>query len=244
MMHNNFLSPFWWFDMLVPRVCVSCNKEWSYLCSDCKQSLHPHPEICPLTHAKSPWYATRQDILVQESPLDGCIVLFRFDPLIRTLIRRLKYYHRHDIAEFLAQRLSLAFQSHSLFQQKSAPCIVTGVPSHRWRRYMVKWYNQSVLLAQHLVKSFLVSNPERLVHYQALVGKSRHTRSQVGLNREQRKHNLRDAFILQNDIPDGAIVIIVDDVVTTGSTLVEIAKTIKKSQPYCQVRWLCVARNG
>lgn len=229
-------------DMIFPRICIGCGSSWSYLCPSCKKSLHPHPEICPLTHQPSPWYVVRQDLLTIPSPLDGCIVLFRFEPLIKKLILWLKYHHRRDIASFLSERLALALQSHETFSQliiDNSKLLITYVPSHRIRKYITKWYNQSELLAQKLSQSLY--NKNQIIQ---ICKKTKHTHSQVGMSRTERKNNLTDAFEVTTQIPTWSTIIIVDDVLTSGATMIEMAKTIKKSQPDCQVWGLCVARNG
>lgn len=229
-------------DFLFPRICIGCGSSWSYLCKECKKSLYPHPEICPLTHKTSPWYIVRQDFLTIPNPLDGCIVLFRFEPLIKKLILWLKYSHRRDIASFLGERLTLALQSHEtlwkLLSDDSKP-LITYVPSHRIRKYITKWYNQSELLAQRLSQSLYNTNKIRQI-----CKKVKHTHSQVGMSRTERKNNLNDAFEVTTQISVWSTIIIVDDVLTSGATMIEMAKTIKKSQPDCQVWGLCVARNG
>lgn len=229
-------------DILFPRICIGCEWSWSYLCSHCKKSLHPHPEICPLTHKPSHWYAVRQDLLTISSPLDGCIVLFRFEPLIKKLILWLKYHHRRDIASFLGERLSLALQSHETLWQlliADSKLLITYVPSHWIRKYITKWYNQSQLLAKELSQSLYNNNQVIQV-----CKKTKHTHSQVGMSKTERKNNLTDAFEVTTQIPVWSTIIIVDDVLTSGATMIETAKTIKKSQPHCQVWGLCVARNG
>ncbi len=236
-------------DWIFPRICIGCWSSWSYLCAQCKKLLRPHPELCPFSHQASPWYRVRQDLLTIASPLDGCIVLFRFEPLIKKLIRQLKYYHRGDIASFLGERLALAVQSHEVFSKlldnNGLLCssqwqqfIISYVPAHWYRHYIVKGYNQSKLLAQSL-SSFLPNSS-----FLSLFKKTKHTHSQVWLSREERKTNLSDAFTLRRPLDPGSVVIIVDDVLTSGATLAELASTIKKSQPDCQVWGLCVARNG
>lgn len=229
-------------DILFPRICSSCGSSWSYICSSCKKRLQPHPEICPLTHKPSPWYAIRQDLLTVPSPLDGCIVLFRFEPLIKKLILWLKYRHRRDVWSFLGERLSLALQSHeNLWKLLTvhSTLLTTYVPSHRIRKYITKWYNQSELLAKELSQSLYNNNQVIQV-----CKKTKHTHSQVGMSKTERKNNLTDAFEVIVPIPAWSIIIIVDDVLTSGATMIEMAKTIKKSQPDCQVWGLCVARNG
>ena len=143
------------------------------------------------------------------------------------------------ISQTFCQRMIFAFQSHPVLSSSDALILVTWVPSHRWRRYMVKWYNQSFLLARTMAHLLWDTT-----HYHQLIRKTRHTSSQVGLNREERKKNLSGAFECIATPPSGSIVVIVDDVLTTGSTLVEMARTIKQSQPDCQIRWCCIARNG
>lgn len=233
-------------NFIFPRICIGCGSKWLYLCPTCKKSLHPHPEICPITHKPSPWYAVRQSLLTISSPLDGCIVLFRFEPLIKKLIQQLKYYHRSDVSHFLGERLALALQTHKLIIDNSK-FIISYVPSHRYRHHFTKWYNQSKLLAQALITSLQDSPIEegiRAGSVIALCRKIKNTHSQVGMSREERKTNLSDAFVLTQPISPWSIILIVDDVLTSGATLIEMSKMIKKSQPDCQVWGLCVARNG
>ncbi len=244
-------------DSLFPRTCSGCGSWWEYLCKRCKKSLRPHPEICPLTHKPSPWYAVRQDLLTIPNPLDGCIVLFRFEPLIKKLILWLKYSHRRDIASFLGERLALALQSHETLgtllvkgliarsSKGQGGLLISYVPSHRIRHYITKWYNQSELLAQSLSQALEKSSLwGREGRVQQLCRKTKHTHSQVGMSRQERKNNLTDAFEVITQIPVWSTIIIVDDVLTSGATMIEMAKVIKKSQPDCQVWGLCVARNG
>ena len=227
-------------DLIFPPSCIWCWSSGSYLCPACKKLLKPHPEICPLTHKNSPWYAVRQDLLTQQNPLDGCIVLFRFEPLIKKLITQLKYYHRAHISTFLGQRLALALESHeTLWTSKihNSSFIITYVPSHWIRHHITKGYNQSELLANAVSQALWIQPPQQLCK------KKKNTHSQVGMSREERKKNLSDAFRVSNPIPEWSIIFLVDDVLTSGATMVELAKTIKHHQPNCAVWGMCVARN-
>lgn len=228
-------------DLLFPEQCMGCWSSWSYLCAYCKKQLKPHPEICPITHKNSHSYTVRQDLLTEQSPLTGCIVLFRFDPLIKKLITQLKYYHRSHISSFLWKRLALAIQSHEILSQlltHNWQLLTSYVPSHRIRHHITKWYNQSQLLAWALCKELWLNKPKTLCK------KIKHTHSQVGMTKDERKQNLSDAFRVTDTIPAGSTILIVDDVLTSGATMIELATTIKQSQPDCKVRGICVARNG
>lgn len=227
-------------DFLFPRICSWCWSSGSYLCSYCRKSLHPHPEICPITHQNSPWYKVRQDLLTQKTHLDWCIVLFRFEPLIKKLIAKLKYHHRSDISKFLWKRLALALQSHELMSKSlilNSQLLISYVPSHRYRHYITKWYNQSQLLAKALSKELSNQKVTQICY------KTKNTHSQVGMNRDDRKKNLTGAFQVVNPIREWSTIIIVDDVLTSGATMIELANTIKKAQPDCEIWGICVARN-
>lgn len=78
-----------------------------------------------------------------------------------------------------------------------------------------------------------------------LVSKQKATKSQLKLNREKRLQNLKNAFIVKDlsALPNGAVVVIVDDVVTTGASLNEVAQVIKQFRPDVKVWGLAVARH-
>ena len=166
-------------------------------------------------------------------------MLFHFDRIVKSFITKLKYYARKDIAKFFGNKLYLSLISHPILcSSDNSNLIISYVPSY-WYSVLKKWYNQSELLATELHR--------RIPHstFLKICSKTKWTRSQVWLTRAQRKYNLEWAFsLVPTHIPKWSIVVIVDDVLTTWSTLLEMAKTIKKSQSDCLVRWLCVARNA
>jgi ComF family protein len=103
-------------------------------------------------------------------------------------------------------------------------------------RFRRRGYNQAIELARHLRKHLGVAMCTDLVT------RIRDTPEQAGLNRKQRRRNLRGAFAVSRRIP-GAHVAIVDDVVTTGSTANELAKVLKRAGATRVDVW-AVARAG
>jgi competence protein ComFC len=174
--------------------------------------------------------------------LDGIIVAFIYDKLLKKLIFRIKYFHKKDIAEFLAQRLFLVIQTNKLIHYQThvlkQKILLTYVPSHWYRKYFVKGYNQAQEIAKILAKKMDIE-------YVDLVTKFRHTHRQVKLNKIEREKNLNNAFdlIKWNKLTWNELVIIVDDITTTWSTLNEIAKVIKKNYPKISVRGAVLGRN-
>lgn len=229
------------WDWLFPPQCLLCRQMGAYLCSSCKTSLHVHPEICLYSHKYSSWGETHLDERNNsDHHLAGCIIAFRYDTAVRKLISSFKYYHRHHLTDFLAQQLVYHIQSHEHIDLYSdaGHIAITRVPSHRWRRYVVKWYNQSLLLAHAVADQLWLPCID-------VVRKIKHTQSQARLSRAKRLVNLQWAFHIQDrDMSDIQTLIIVDDVTTTGSTLNILAGVIKQSYPHLSVRWAVLARNG
>jgi ComF family protein len=101
--------------------------------------------------------------------------------------------------------------------------LITPVPLHWWRAYR-RGYNQSELLANRL--SFKIDVPSKV-----LLRRIKPTRPQVELSRDQRAENVKNAFQVDEamitSINDKTILLI-DDVCTTGATLRECARALKK----------------
>lgn len=228
-------------DRIFPRECLGCGKTGTYLCFECKKSLIPHPELCPACHKPSSDFQVCKNCQrFERLALEGLLIGFSYQKILKKLILKLKFYHKKDIGQFLAERLALLVQmhpvlSHFLAEEKLA---VSFVPSHRYRHYFVKGYNQSEILARSLASQLSIP-------VFPLAKKSKATASQLTLNREKRLKNLTSAFVPQNleQLPKGICVVLVDDVTTTGATLNELAKAIKGVRPDLKIWGLVVARH-
>lgn len=227
--------------LLFPISCVWCQTWGDYLCKECKKELKPHPERCPFCHKVSPHYQTCLDCKSYHKSLAGIMVVFQYTQLIKKLILSLKYYHKKDVAQFLAKRVALLILTnptlqHAIHQHK---LFVTYVPSHWRRRRFVKGYNQSYLLAEIVAQQCDVP-------LLTIASKITLTRSQTKLSRERRRTNLTWSFVLQKDLtlPEDATLLIVDDITTTGATIVILADLIKTCFPNISIRWVVVGRHG
>ena len=228
-------------DYIFPRHCISCWSQGAYLCKQCKKKLQPHPEICPICHRFSQDYKTCINCKNNKDfYLEGIIIPFAYTNLLKTLIIKLKYFHKKDIGEFLVERLAIALQANTTLQQSFHRSIVliTFIPSHRYRHYFIKGYNQSELLARKLSQHLQVPMI-------AIAKKQRHTKTQASLDRNGRMKNLNNAFSLTKNISFtwNETLLIVDDITTTGSTINELAKLIKHYYPKIKVRWAVLWRH-
>lgn len=270
-------------DFLFPRHCIACWQQGEYLCKTCKRQLQPHQEICPYCHRFSKDYQTCIECRCSKSNvLEGIIIPFAYTDLLKSLIIKLKYFHKKDIGNFLIDRLAIALQANQSFQKefniflpfkkgevsafrgwgiscprlessyasdlrsfykrgqnkKHAKLIISCIPSHRYRHYFIKWYNQSALLAKMLSKKLELPMI-------TLATKKRHTKTQASLKRNGRLHNLKNAFSLTKNLQlhGNETLLIIDDITTTGATINELAKVVKQSYPNTKIRWAVLGRH-
>lgn len=131
-------------------------------------------------------------------------------PLNHT-VHKLKYegqfWQARNLSALLAPRID-----------EPAP-LITSVPLH-WQRRLTRGFNQSELLANQLSKQLINATCDH-----QLIKRKRATPQQKGLSKVQRKQNLQHAFALQRK-PNQKHIAIVDDVVTTGSTIQQICKLL------------------
>ena len=200
---------------IMPLRCAFCGTRTRsgerHICAGCDADL---PRIASPPPAATSPCAWEVAPLAYEFPVDAAIKAFKF--------RRKLFY-----APALAQLLLAACES--LPPDVDA---VLPVPLH-WRRRWFRGFNQAEELArpvaQHLAAPLLTN-----------VARRRPTRSQSGLNATKRARNLRSAFSVGGKLTSEHV-LIVDDVITTGATIHEIARAIRHAGA-TRVSALAVAR--
>ena len=116
--------------------------------------------------------------------------------------------------------------------------VVIPVPLHFLKK-IKRWFNQSEILAENFSKVL------NLNYNKKLLIRKKYTRQQSKLSRQERLNNLNNSFKIkkkQVDKLDKKIVFLIDDVVTSWTTLNEIAKVLKQNWAK-KVVWVCIASN-
>ncbi len=152
--------------------------------------------------------------------------------IIRTRIHQFKFEARTEWVPPLVELLEIAYAGSGL----APPELVLPVPLHP-KRLKERGFNQSGLLAGELARKIGVP-----VSFDVIVRKNR-TLPQTRLNRKERLKNVRGAFELSGaQGVRGRRVLLVDDVFTTGTTLSECARTLKKKGGASEVHAVTVTR--
>ena len=149
-------------------------------------------------------------------------------------IQRFKYNIETHLTSSLGHLLS-SFAKEWIPDRKDF--VIVPVPLHR-RRLRERGFNQSLLLAKHVANRL---NTE--LDFLSL-RRVRYTLPQTGLGKEERRKNVKKAFQLKDPkIVKGRTVLLIDDVATTGNTLNECARILKRSGSR-EVLCLVLARAG
>lgn len=206
-------------DLVFPVLCVVCGTEGSFLCTDCQVKLpRLEKQICVSCKKPAPFGKTHPDCITRNI-LDGTISALPYaHPDIKKVISTFKYQFILDLAEPLSLMIIQAIKNQELDNYFSE-FIILPVPLHK-RRLSWRGFNQAELIGQALGKNL------RIGFSNDLVFRSRFTKPQVDLTANDRKINIQNAFEIMRPVKNQKF-LLVDDVITTGSTLNEIAKLLK-----------------
>jgi len=143
---------------------------------------------------------------------------FRKGGTLQRVIHQLKYESRPDLAQHLGRYIAEKIQGQGWITEYDA---LLPIPLHAHRKRK-RGYNQADMIAKGFSK--LLDLPVQ----SSMLKRTRNTISQTGLNRLQRAENVKDAFVCQRDAA-GMSFLLVDDVVTTGATLISAAAALKSA---------------
>lgn len=219
--------------VLFPETCYACGAEGTLWCSSCAQKLQAQPTMsrCGFCHQRaqhSSLCSTHHNAM----PFISFQRIFAYTPLLRKTIQQLKYYNQPQLAELLIASI----MPH--LQPLPKQFLICPLPSPA-KRTAKRSYSHTELLAHFLSKA--TGQPT----YTLLQNKNNRP-TQVGLSKVQRRKNLQGAISLdypRNICLDSIPILLIDDIITTGSTFLEAAHTIIHRHPQQQLYGLALAQN-
>ena len=206
-------------DLLFPKRCVSCGTFGKYICDRCFSKIEfLEKPICPICQRQAIGGKTHPKC-AGRFRLDGLIVACRYKSPIKLAIQKVKYKWVYDIENILVDFLASQIWKFD-FPQNS---ILVPVPLSKNRKNW-RGFNQAEILAKTLSRKF--NHPFKDILLRVI-----ETKTQVGLTREERRRNVIGAFALDYKVGKkhiaGQNFILVDDVYTSGATMMEAAKILK-----------------
>ena len=216
-------------DTLFPVSCFSCEKEGSFLCTKCQDKLEPVEfQICIICKKPSLGGITHPKCFSPHSP-DQLISVYNYhNKLVEDLVIKGKYYFIKDIFTLLGKLMAQKIKTDFPNLLNTQHLALSPVPLNKWR---LRWrgFNQSELTSEAIAQEL------NLPIINALI-RNKITRTQKDLKKEDRLKNMESAFTLSPLSLEGEGLrvrgksfILIDDVTTTGSTLLEASKVLKRN---------------
>ena len=214
-------------DALLPPLCLGCHcvvAEPGSLCPGCWSRMTflgtPHCACCGLPFEVDPGPGSVCGACAgHEPPFARARAVFRYDDASKALILRFKHTDRLEGVGAFA--LWMARAGAELLEDAD---LLAPVPLHRWRLFSRR-YNQAALLALAIGRlSKVAVAPQLLI-------RARKTPSQGHLGHDARARNVAGAFRINAGLKDslaGRRVVLVDDVLTSGATVGECARVLKR----------------
>ena len=218
-------------DLFFPKKCLGCGHPDTYLCRDCFTRIQIIENNTCFFCGKISWKGKICIECAKENGLDRIISAAEYkNPLIRDLVKAFKYHFVKELAEPLSQLLIKSLEQNFQFSISNFQSIfnsqflIIPIPLHGSRmRY--RGFNQAELLAREVADYFHLP-----LETDILKRKISTTPQAKIKDTEKRRANLKAVFEIGLEHPlDGKIVILLDDVTTTGATLIEAAKVLKNS---------------
>lgn len=209
-------------DFVFPKYCVNCRKTGAYICANCFSFISFDVSMICLVCNKGSFDGLTHPKCKSKHAIDGAFCAISYKGVVKKLIYNFKYKpYLSDLKNSLVELFYESIIQQEIFQKAyvSSPILVP-IPLHK-TRLKARGYNHAKLLADGLSKKLNLPLIE-------ILQRTKNTKFQFGLQLKGRKENLKGAFIINTKIPN-ANVFLVDDILTTGSTLLEAARILKKN---------------
>ncbi|HKC05005.1 MAG TPA: ComF family protein [Patescibacteria group bacterium] len=206
-------------DLIFPKTCLGCGRNGKYLCDVCLGSLKILKPVCPYCEKPSIDGFTHTKCQ-KKYGLDGLTSIWDYEGAIKKAILAFKYKYSTEVGKELGE----SFKKELAILSNPLKGTLVPIPIH-WHRENVRGFNQSEEIGKIIAQEIhLEFRPDLLI-------KKKSTTSQVELTVSERKQNLQGVFSLNPDYVLSTLhsVLIFDDVFTTGSTLKEAAKVLKRA---------------
>lgn len=210
---KNFLT-----ELFFPSYCVNCEKEGEWLCSDCEEKIiKSKSSFCFKCNTLTDEYKACNRCK-RNSSLKGVLILgYYSNDILRKAIWDFKFNFIKDIGFKLGEMLAFNIKDKVNFKNSAFIEVPLSKKRFKWRSF-----NQAEILSLKL--SEIINIP----YIKGALRRIKETQTQLGLSRKERIKNISSAFRAVKEVPYKKV-FLVDDVLTTGATLEECAKELRKA---------------
>ncbi|MCD6086177.1 ComF family protein [bacterium] len=223
-------------EILFPEKCLGCGTIYKkrylpYLCQNCFNQIKIHSfPFCPICQRKLPFYFHRRTKKIYlpscyhqgENQISWLGAATDYNnPLIQKLLKAYKYQFIKEISLTLSAILAKYLIESELEKIIKKEWLIIPIPLYP-RRERWRGFNQSELIASLLAEKFNLSLKKDILF------RKKPTKEQAGLTLKEREENIKDAFEVKKEVKNKKIILL-DDVYTSGLTVKEAARALKKA---------------
>jgi len=211
-------------DFLFPKLCLGCNCIGTYLCPSCSEKLKIIDRETCLYCQKSSAFGLTHPKCLKNYYIDGLLSIYTYDSLLKKIIKNIKYRLATEVfKEFIKTIPSEALIKFYGFKKILKNAYLEPIPLST-KKFKERGFNQAFYVALYFKKLLNLPISEYLV-------RKKNTFAQAQLSSKAKRYqNLKGAFAVKNrEKSINEIVVLVDDVVTTASTVKEACRVLKKN---------------
>ncbi len=257
------------WDLVFPKTCVGCSKFGSYFCEECVAAFPLATQVCPMCNLGSVGGLTHFGCR-KSLGMDGLVCVFPYRDGVQDFVKKLKYRFVSEMGASAVGAISSRLDKSMSNFFKRNDFVLVAVPLHKLRE---RWrgFNQASLLTKQLASEWSLSDLQILVRVKdtkslaesrvsltkqerieldkKYVSSSNRRMAKAGLlvkkKAQLRTTQMQGAFKVKEDCDLAGVreVVIVDDVWTSGATMRECAKCLKRNG-VSRVWGLVFARSG
>lgn len=209
-------------DWLFPKRCVACKKIGDYFCADCFSRMSFSVKLLCIECNRNVIDGLTHTSCKKNDSIDGVFAAVVYSSVMKKALYTFKYPpYVSDLKNSLGELFYEGIIQHEAFiHSLTENSVFMPIPLHP-QKFKKRGYNHAALLAKDLSKRLAISYSDILI-------RKKMTMPQFGLSKHQRGENMRDAFSLKVPI-SAQTVFLIDDILTSGSTMKEAAKVLKES---------------
>ncbi len=218
-------------NFLFPKECLVCFKTGSWLCNRCQKKLLPTLPNCYICKTLSNNYKTHESCR-RDNSLNQVITLWKYNEYSKKLMHNFKYKNRFQVGDFIFFLFEEKLKRLNLENSLLIP-----LPSHKTKT-LERGFNPTEIMAN------LIGQKLKLKVKNDVILKTQKNTSQASLQYTQRVENVKGIFEINkekmNILRNFNQIIIIDDIITTGATIKEVAREVRNVDSDVEINALCI----
>lgn len=208
-------------DLLFPKFCLGCGYIGAYLCSSCFKKLEPIKQDVCFYCKKASLFGLTHINCRNKLNVDGLVAIYHYSPILKKIIKHIKYRLAMQVwKDFYKAITPEVIDKLGFYKELSSDFVIQPIPLSKIR-YQERGFNQANLISIYF---------QKFIHFpviDSLIRKKEISAQAQIKNKRARYLNIRGAFVARQCVSSN--IILVDDVVTSGSTVAEAVKILKEA---------------